>query len=234
MTRGPSEFANKILASLDAGGYERLGPKLKPIELAARQVLYKPHERIRTVYFPENTVLCMVTVMKNGQTIEAGTVGREGACWISASFGAPQMPCETMVTIKGNAYSLGVEALDREIKQNGHFHDLVSKYSHALLIHEMRIAACNGLHSLQQRCARWMLTTLDRIAEDRFSITHDFLALLLGARRASISVIAEDFEKAGIIKLDRGQITIADRKLLESCSCECYGIIKDTFDRVGV
>jgi CRP-like cAMP-binding protein len=127
-----------------------------------------------------------------------------------------------------------VDHLDEEIKQNGHFHDLISKYSHALLIHEMRTTACNGLHSLQQRCARWMLTTLDRIDGDQFTITHDLLASLLGSHRPSVSLIVEEFEKRGIVRLQRGQIAIANRAVLEDCVCECYGIIKETFRRVGI
>ena len=96
-------FTNNILAALDPAGHERLRPVLQSVRLEAKQIVYKPGERIRTVYFPETAVMCMVTVMHNGQTIEAGTVGREGACWVSASFGAPKMPCETIVTIDGVA-----------------------------------------------------------------------------------------------------------------------------------
>ena len=128
-----------------------------------------------------------MTVMSNGDTIEAATVGREGASWISAAVGAPSMPCETIVVIEGTALRLPIAALDRELNENGHFRDLVIEYSHALLVASMRTSACNGLHGLQERCARWMLMTLDRVHSDRFAVAKEFLAQLLGTNRPTVS-----------------------------------------------
>lgn len=176
----------------------------------------------------------MVTLMANGDSIESGTVGREGAMWISAIFGAPTMPCQTMVAIDGAALKIDVEYLEQEVNRDRRFRDLLSHYSHALLIHSMRSTACNGLHSIAQRCARWILTPLDRVdPADRFSITQEFLADLLGASRPTVSDIVNDFARGGSIQLDRGIITIADRRGLERTTCECYEVIKAQFALLG-
>jgi CRP-like cAMP-binding protein len=225
--------ANRLLRLLEPGAFHRLAPKLKPTQLHSREVLYRPNEPIHLVYFPENAVICQVTVMSNGDTIETATVGLEGASWISASIGAPSMPCETIVAIGGDTHALNIDELDHEMKQNQHFRDVLTQYSHALLIHSMRLTGCTGLHTLEQRCARWILETLDRVSANRFSITHEFLALLLGARRPSISEVIEEFGRRGILRIERGRILIGDREQLLGVSCDCYTVIKENYAQVG-
>src|SRR6266567_2390044 len=128
------QSVNKLLNSLEPGAFERVAKKLTRVKLRPKQVVYKPNEPIDHVLFPENAVLCLMTLMSNGDTIEAATVGREGASWISAAAGAPSMPCETIVVIEGTALRLPIAALDRELKDNGHFRQVLTEYSHALLI----------------------------------------------------------------------------------------------------
>jgi CRP-like cAMP-binding protein len=229
----PRRPANRLLQLLEPAAYRRVAAKLKPTSLRAREVLYRPNEAIPTVYFPESAVICQMSVMENGDTIETATVGREGASWISASIGAPSMPCETIVAIGGDARMLDIDDLDREMRENAHFRDVLTEYSHALLIHSMRLTGCTGLHSLEQRCARWMLTTLDRVPENRFSITHEFLAMLLGASRPSVSLVIEDFEKRGLLRVERGQIVIGNRDGLLGISCDCYEVIRRSYEQVG-
>ena len=225
--------ANKLLRLLEPKAFARLAPKLKATVLEARQVLYKPNEAIHTIYFPENAVICQMAVMLNGDTMETATVGAEGASWISASIGAPSMPCETVVAIGGNANALDIHDLDREMQENEHFRDVLTQYSHALLIHSMRMTGCTGLHTLDQRCARWILTTLDRVSADRFSMTHEFLSMLLGASRPSVSVVIEDFSRRGMLKVERGRILIGNRDGLLKASCDCYQVIKQNYEQVG-
>jgi hypothetical protein len=225
--------ANKLLRLLEGPAFLRLAPKLKPAKLRARQILYRPEEPIHTIFFPDNAVICQMTVMPDGGTLETGTVGLEGASWISASIGAPSMPCETIVAIGGDAHALDIHDLDLEMRENEQFRDVLTQYSHALLIHSMRMTGCTGLHSLEQRCARWILTTLDRVSEDRFSITHEFLAMLLGASRPSVSVVVEDFQRNGMLKLQRGRVLIGDRKQLISVACDCYEVIRRNYEMVG-
>jgi CRP-like cAMP-binding protein len=226
---------NRLLAALDPVAYRRLEPELERVRVARREVLFEPGERIRHVFFPESAVLVMVTLMENGDSIESGTVGREGAMWVSAIFGAPTMPCQTMVAIDGDVLKIDVGYLEREVNRDRNFRDVLSHYSHALLIHSMRATACNGLHSVAQRCARWILTTLDRVdPTDRFSITQEFLADLLGSARPTVTEIVNDMARSGAIRLNRGVITVGDRAELERTACECYEVIKAQFRLIGV
>jgi CRP-like cAMP-binding protein len=224
---------NHLLNALEPAAFERVAKKLKRVNLRSKEVVYKPNEPIEHVFFPENAVLCLMTVMSNGDTIEAATVGREGASWISASVGAPSMPCETIVVIEGTALRLPIADLDRELKENGHFRDILTEYSHALLIASMRTSACNGLHGLQERCARWILMTLDRVDSDGFSVTKEFLAQLLGTNRPTVSVLVSVFEKAGMLNVKGRWVTVADRDRLKEAACECYDIIRKNYDAVG-
>lgn len=228
-----SRPANKLLRLLKPPAFKRLAPKLKAARLHAKQILYKPNQSIDTIYFPENSVICQMTVMKDGDTLETSTVGLEGASWISASIGAPSMPCETIVAIGGEAHELGIDDLDLEMRENEPFRDVLTQYSHALLIHSMRMTGCTGLHTLEQRCARWILTTLDRVTEDRFSITHEFLAMLLGASRPSVSIVIEDFQRRGMLRVETGRVLIGDRNRLLGVSCDCYEVIKTNYEQVG-
>lgn len=225
--------ANKLLASLRDDAYARIAPHLVRTVLTAKQILYKPNESIAEVYFPENAVICLMSVMENGDTLETSTVGLEGASWVSASIGAPSMPCETLVAIGGDALVLPIDDLDREMTKNEQFRDVLTQYSHALLIHSMRMTACTGLHSLPQRCARWILTTLDRVPENRFSVTHEFLAMLLGSSRPSVSGVIEDFTKKGMLRIERGRVLVGNRERLLTVTCECYDIIKENYKQVG-
>ncbi len=224
---------NHLLNSLKGDGFERVAKRLRRVTLRTKDVVYKPNEPIDHILFPENAVVCLMTVMSNGDTIEAATVGREGATWISASVGAPSMPCETIVVIEGTALRLPIADLDRELKDNGHFRHVLTEYSHALLVASMRTSACNGLHGLQERCARWMLMTLDRVDADRFAVTKEFLAQLLGTNRPTVSVLVSALEKAGILKVEGREVTLADRDRLKEAACECYDIIRKTYAAVG-
>jgi CRP-like cAMP-binding protein len=225
--------ANKLLRLLEPSVYRRLAPKLRSRTLCARQVLYRANEPIHTIYFPENAVICQIALMPDGRTIETATVGLEGASWICACVDAPSMPGETVVAIGGDVLVLGIRDLGEEIDRNEPFRHVLTQYAHALLIHSMRMIGCTGLHTLEQRCARWILTTLDRVSEDRFTITHEFLAMLLGASRPSVSVVIEDFQRAGMLRRERGRVLIADRARLATVTCECYEVVKRDYEHVG-
>ena len=228
-----TKTANQLLSALQPSDFSQVAKTLTRVTLRPKQVIYKPHAQLDYIYFPEDTVLCLLTLMSNGDSIEAATVGREGASWISASVGARSMPCETMAVHEGTALKLAVEDLDRELKENKPFRDIVTEYSHALLIASMRTSACNGLHRLQERCARWLLTTLDRVDGDQFFITKEFLAQLLGTSRPMVSVTVAAFEKAGILNVEGRRVTVADRKRLKEASCECYDVIRRHYLKVG-
>jgi CRP-like cAMP-binding protein len=227
------QSVNQLLNALEPQAFERMAKKLTRVTLRTKEVVYKPNEPIDHVLFPEDAILCLMTIMSNGDTIEAATVGREGASWISAAAGAPSMPCETIVVIEGTALRLPIADLHRELQENGHFLDLLTRYSHALLIASLRTSACHGLHGLQERCARWILMSLDRVDSDRFAVTREFLAQLLGTNRPTVSVLVSTLEKAGILNVEGRVVTLADRNRLKDAACECYDIIRKTYAAVG-
>jgi len=228
-----TKTANQLLSVLKPSDFSQVARKLARVKLRPKQIIYKPNAPLDYVYFPENTVLCLLTLMSNGDSIESATVGREGASWISASVGARSMPCETMAVHEGTALKLAVDDLDRELKENRPFRDVLTEYSHALLIASMRTSACNGLHGLQERCARWILTTLDRVDGGQFFITKEFLSQLMGTSRPMVSVTVAVFEKAGILNVEGRRVTVADRKRLKDASCECYDVIRRHYLKVG-
>ena len=233
MESGELRPGNKLLRALDETAYGRVAPRLKHCPLTARQVLYRANDPIQQVYFPETAVICLMTVMSEGGTIQSATVGHEGASWVSSSVGVLRMPYETIVAVAGEAATLDIADFEREFQQSDSFRDVLTRYSHTLLIHSLRMTGCTGLHSLEQRCARWFLMTLDRVSDDRLTITHEFLATLLGAARPSVSAVIEDFQKRGIVRLERGRVSIADRERLLAVSCDCYEAISRNYDRRG-
>jgi CRP-like cAMP-binding protein len=228
-----TKTANQLLCALKPADFSLIAAKLTRVKLRPRELIYKPNAALDYIYFPEDTVLCLLTLMSDGDSIEAATVGREGASWISSSVGARSMPCETIAVHEGTALKLAVEDLDRELKENMPFRDVLTEYSHALLIATMRTSACNGLHRLQERCARWILTTIDRVGQDEFYVTKEFLAQLLGTSRPMVSVTVAIFEKAGILQVDGRRVMVADRKRLREASCECYDVIRRHYLKVG-
>jgi CRP-like cAMP-binding protein len=228
-----TKTANQLLSALKPSDFAQIAKKLTRVQFRPKQIVYKPNAPLDYVYFPEDSVLCLLTLMSNGDSIEAATVGREGASWISSSVGARSMPCETMVVHGGTALKLACEDLDRELKENRPFRDVLTEYSHALLIASMRTSACNGLHRLQERCARWILTTLDRVDSDQFFVTKEFLGQLLGTSRPMVSVTVATFEKAGILEVKGRRVTVASRKRLKDASCECYDVIRYHYLKVG-
>ncbi len=221
---------NHLLRQLDAESAKRWRPFLKLVTLEPQQVLYHPDQHISEIYFPETAVLCMLTIMENGHTIESATVGSEGASWISASLGEPTMPCQTMASLGGTAYVISARHVEDESRRNGIFHNVLVEYSHALLISSLRTGACNALHSVTQRCARWLLTALDRTADGHFGITHEFLASLLGCNRPALTHILGELEQAGGIHNRRGVVEVIHRQSLETSACECYRILYANFE----
>lgn len=216
---------NSLLRFISADGLERLSAGMRTVDLASQQVLYRPGERISSIYFPDTAVLCMLTTMEDGRSLESATVGYEGASWVSASLGSPTMPCQTMVCVGGTARKVKARLVENEIRQNGQFHDLLTEYSHALLIASLRTGACNAMHTMTQRCSRWMLMTLDRTTTPRFTITQEFLASLIGCNRPGLNGILGELERSGCIATTRGHIEVIDRVALEAATCECYQIL---------
>ena len=232
-TSPPQHSANTLLASLPADEYSRMSSELTLRPLKVRQVLQKHGEPISEVYFPGRSVCSITNVMDDGSIVEVATVGREGLVGISAVLGAPVASGEAVVQIAAEpAAVMGIDAFRREMERQGAFFDAVTRYAQAFVNMLMQSVACNGLHSAEQRCCRWLLTTHDRIGQDEFPLTHEFLAVMLGVRRPTVTLVMADLAKAGTVAHVRGHIRIVDRKGLEARSCECYRNVRLIADRV--
>jgi CRP-like cAMP-binding protein len=224
---------NKLLATLPKDEYSRLLPFLQLTPLRPRQVLQKAGEPVEAIYFPADGLCSIVVTMADGRTVEVAVVGNEGLVGISAFLGDGRATGETIVQVPGAfAYLLPKRVFTEEMDRHGALYDLVGLYSQALIACVMQSAACNGLHAADQRCARWLLQSHDRIGRDCFDLTQEFLAVMLGVRRATVSMIAQQLQRAGLILFQRRTVTIVDRPGLEDATCECYGVMRDLFDRL--
>ena len=226
---------NKLLACLPRADYQRLRPHLRTIPVKAKHTFHVAHEPIREVFFPNGGVASMTSVMQNGAMVEIATVGDEGFVGISALFGDGAMPGQAMMQVPDtDAEVLRVDIFRRELARQGPFFDCVQRYSQGLLGLMMQSTACLALHPVQERCCRWLLMTHDRMRRDEFQLSQEFLAMMLGSTRPTVSVVAGALQKAGLIKYVHGKITILDRARLERASCECYATVKKHFDRLGL
>ncbi len=229
----PVTATNGVLASLPADDLRRLRPQLRSVRLRARQVLHKQGEKIRDVYFPAGGACSIVELLQDGQTAEVATVGREGLLGWSVYFGQEESFTQSVVQVPGQrADVLTADAFNLEMSRNGAFFAHVVRYHHALLTQVMQTTVCNGLHSAEQRCCRWLLMTHDRVKADEFPLTHETLATMLGVRRPTITLIAASLQRAGLIHYRRGWMTILNRRQLERASCECYDTIVERTRRI--
>ena len=223
---------NHLLASLPQQEYERLLPNLEPVSLSLKQVLCEPNALIEYAYFPNSGATSMLNLMQNGQTIEAATVGKEGMIGVPLLLGTTQIPLEVIVQIPGDGLRMKADVFKAEVYWGCPLHTLLLRYMQTLMNQISQTAACNSFHSIEARCCRWLLMTQDRVESDSFPLTHEFLAIMLGVRRASVSEVAATLQKSGLIDYHRGQMTIRDRHGLEAVCCECYESTKQEFKRL--
>ena len=224
---------NELLASLPADDLQRVSASMTWRPLKVRQVLHKRGEPITEVYFPGRSVCSITNTMEDGGMVEVATVGREGLVGIGAVMGSPIASGEAFVQIAAEpAGVMPIEAFNRELERRGALYDAVTRYSQAFVSLLMQSVACNGLHSAEERCCRWLLMTHDRISQDEFPLTHEFLAIMLGVRRPTVTLVMAELTRAGIVSHVRGHVRIVDRKGLEEASCECYRNIRSVFTRL--
>ena len=229
--RPPNE--NHILTRLPHEDYERLRPHLEPVELRHSQVLHEAGANIEYVYFPHNAMVSLILHTPEGESVEVGVVGFEGMAGISAVLGVDRSPHEAMVQIPDGGIRMSVRALREEFKRGGALHDLLLRYTQGLLLQTSQVAACNRLHSLSERLARWLLMSYDRCACEDLPFTQEFLSLMLGVRRAGVTEAAVILQTEGYINYRRGHIQIIDREGLELYACDCYEIVKAEFDSLA-
>jgi CRP-like cAMP-binding protein len=227
-TYGP--YTNKILAALPISSREWL-KTLEAVALPAGSVLYEPDETIEHVYFLTNALVSIVSMNSEGSTVEIGLIGYEGMVGVPAILGGVT-PYRAVVQVGGEALRVRGQRLYEEFRRNPFLRDLLLKYTNAFLIQIAQSSICNCYHTLYKRLCRWLLVARDAVQCDVLLLTHDVIAHLLGTRRASVTVAAGLLQRAGLIKISRGQITIVDPAGLETTSCECYGIVREGVRRV--
>jgi CRP-like cAMP-binding protein len=222
---------NRLLAALPADAFARLQPHLKTIALRTKQVLQKQGEPLRHVYFPNGGVISITTVLPDGTAVEAATVGDEGMLGIEAFLRNDAIAAgETLMQVPDtNAEKLSVEAFRHEVAQHGALHDLIGRYTQVVIAQMMQTSACNALHGVEQRCARWLLMTHDRTHEQDFTLSHEFLAVMLGVKRQTVSIVAGARQESGLIRYVHGRVSVRNRLGLEAAACDCYPIIRAHF-----
>jgi len=228
-----NKTGNRLLDALPADEFEPIERQLEPVDLDVRGWIYKSGSAIEFVHFPVRCVISLVTMMDDGRGVEIATVGREGMVGIpvflqSAYTSAHEAFCQ----VPGPSLRMRAEPFGALLSAGGTLHALLQRYTQALFSQVAQSSACNRLHTIEQRCARWLLQTHDRIGSDEFQLTQEFLAQMLGVQRSSVNAAAGAIQERGHIRYARGLITVLDRAGLEGDACECYRVIADEFDRL--
>lgn len=224
---------NRLLSLLPAHELERLMPRLERVPMTRKRILHKGGDPIREVYFPNDGVCSMTTVMSDGRMVEVATIGNEGLVGLSAIFGRETANSESLVQVPGtDAWALGVDDFRSELEQSTGLALIVNRYLQAFLVMVLQSTACNSLHSAEERCARWLLMTRDRVADDEFPMTQELLAVMLGVRRPTVTLILQKLSHRGLVRYSRGRLGIANGPELERVSCECYSTVRAEFDRL--
>ena len=231
----PSPIANRLLAALPPADYKRIAALLDVVSLKLKRVLHKPGEPIRHVYFPGNGFCSILTVLEDGNMVEVATIGNEGMVGTSMVLDGSPPVSTTMVQGEGDTcYRMTAGAFREEMNRRGAFYDLLTRFAQAFVGFVMQSTACNAVHSIEQRLARWLLMARDRMGGDSFPLTQEFVAMMLGATRPTVTVVAGTLQRAGLITYHRGHVTILDGRKLEAASCECYraatNLLRDVTD----
>jgi CRP-like cAMP-binding protein len=215
-----------ILLSISDSDYSSLRPHLEYVRLPNHLVLHEAGGKLEFAYFPNRGLISLVVVMKDGRTAEAGIVGNEGFTGTLAAVGLTRSPLHAVVQITGDGFRVEVGALQNTLESAPHLQLALSRYAAIRGMQVAQTAACNRLHNIGQRLARWLLMTQDRVHSGSLPITHDFLATMLGTDRPSVSEAAGVLQKKKLIEYTRGAVKIVNRRKLENSACECYGVMQ--------
>jgi CRP-like cAMP-binding protein len=226
--------ANKILLSLPENEFSAVGPHLEPMALPRHRILHEPNEELMFVYFPNSGLISLVVAMEDGKTVEAAVVGNEGAAGIPSAVCLARSPLREVVQIAGEGFRVKVSDLQSVLRSAPEFQMMLSRYAVIQGIQVAQTAACNRLHDVEQRLARWLLMAQDRVDGQSILITHDFLATMLGTDRPSVSLAAGILQRKKNIEYTRGAVKILSRKKLEGSACECYGVIQQFNAETGM
>lgn len=224
---------NLILKALTPEEQERLVPHLEYVELSLGTVLYEPEEPIRYAYFPLSGAASVVTMLTDGGSVEAGVIGKEGMAGIPLILGCDvELNRRVQIQVASSGLKLRAGVLKEEFSRDAHLRALLLRYLQAFITQISQTAACNRAHRLEARLARWLLACQDRLNSDEIGLTQEFIAQMLGVRRAGVSVAATQLEERGLISHKRGHIQILDREGLKAVACECYGVVRHEYERM--
>ena len=228
----PSPHQNHLLDALPASDYARVASHLELIPMKLGDVLYESGAKLRYVYFPTTSIISLLYVLEDGASAEIAIVGNEGLLGISLFMGGDTTPSRAVVQSAGLAFRLKAQLLKDEFARFGPTMHLLLRYTQALITQMSQTAVCNRHHSVDQQLCRWLLLSLDRLASNELSMTQELIANMLGVRREGVTEAAGKLQKAGLIRYQRGRITVVDRPGVEARSCECYQVVKAEFDRL--
>lgn len=223
---------NHLLAALPDESYERLLPHLELVSMPLGKVVYESGIQMQHVFFPTTSIVSLLYVMEDGASAEIAIVGHEGVVGISLFMGGESTPSRAVVQSAGVAYRLPGRILKAEFERGGPLQHLLLRYTQALLTQMAQTAVCNRHHTLDQQFCRWLLLSVDRLQSDELKMTQELIANMLGVRREGVTEAAGNVQKAGLIKYQRGHISVIDRPGLEARVCECYAVVKKEFDRL--
>lgn len=232
MQRPAPALQNSLLEALPPTELARFVHHLTQVELERGRLLYDPGDRIDYIYFPHDGVISLMTLMENGQAIESTTIGPEGALGLMAAVAPRQSLSRAIVQTPLRAARISAERLHEAWETCPSLRDLVDRHTEALYGHAIQSVACNALHSVEARFTRWLLTCHDRISTDTVALTQEFLADMLGVQRTTVTAVARSLQAKGMIRYRRGLVDILDRAALETVACECYGAVRDTYERL--
>ena len=221
---------NQLLGALEPASRKRIESHLEPIKLKLGAVVCEAGGLLEHAYFPEGSVLSLLTVLQNGSAIETANIGREGAFGLFAAMYSRVSFNRCIVQLEGRMVRCPIELLQSEFRNSEHVRDLFVSYSETLLSQVQQTVACNAMHTTEERMCRWLLMMHDRAEGESLTYTHEFLANILGANRKSVTLAAQSMQNAGLISYRRGTIQVLNRKGLEKASCECYAIVRERFD----
>jgi len=228
----PTRRTNRLLSLLSDHDYERLRPHLSLVELEYKRDLCEASRPIEYVYFPVNGVASLVITTSDGASAEVGTIGNEGFVGLPICLGDRVAPSSIYVQVPGTALQMEAGLFRDELKKNRAVNLVMLRYAHAFFNQVAQSAACAHLHRVEQRCCRWLSMTRDRMPFDDFLLTQEFLGMMLGVRRTTVTDVMGSLQKAGLVRYRRGHVTILDRECLQHRACECYAISKLEFDRL--